>query len=114
MNVVFLTSDLAASASVPSTAAAALGAETKVTASAGKLLEFAPGSDLVIVDLGTAGGDATALLTKLRSLDPPPRRIIAFGPHVHDDLLAAARSAGCEVFTRGQFFSRMKDVLAGK
>jgi hypothetical protein len=39
-------------------------------------------------------------------------RVIAFGPHVHEDRLAAARAAGCDsVLSRGQFFSQAENVL---
>ncbi len=38
--------------------------------------------------------------------------IIAFGPHVHENLLAAARAAGCDdVLSRGQFFGQLDAIL---
>jgi hypothetical protein len=39
-------------------------------------------------------------------------RVVAFGPHVHVDKLAAARAAGCEVMSRGQFLTQIGDVLS--
>jgi len=37
--------------------------------------------------------------------------VLGFGPHVDDDLLAAARAAGCtEVLPRSRFFARWPDV----
>ncbi len=45
---------------------------------------------LVVVDLGTMRLDLPGLVAELRSLPVPPA-IIAFGPHVHEDRLQAAR-----------------------
>jgi hypothetical protein len=37
---------------------------------------------------------------------------VAFGPHVHTDVLAAARSAGWEtVLPRSQFSARLAEIL---
>lgn len=57
----------------------------------------------VVVDLGRPG-----------VLDVVPRlagrRVIGFGSHVDDDLLAAARAAGCtEVLPRSRFFARVRE-----
>jgi hypothetical protein len=49
----------------------------------------------------------------LRDLDNPPRKIVAFGPHVHEAKLAAARSAGCdEVISRGRFHAELIEIVA--
>jgi len=54
------------------------------------------GADLSLVDLAVPGAlEAVALA---------PGRVIAFGPHVASDLLAAAEEAGAEVLPRSRFF----------
>ena len=55
----------------------------------------------VVIDLETPGLDIAALMSGLPAVDKP--RVVAFGPHVHERLLNAARDAGCDaVLTRGQ------------
>jgi hypothetical protein len=40
-------------------------------------------------------------------------RLIAFGPHVHEEKLAAARTAGFDlVISRGKFFSDVEAIIA--
>jgi hypothetical protein len=42
-------------------------------------------------------------------------RVIGFGPHVDDELLQAARTAGVdEVLPRSAFFRRLTPILAGE
>lgn len=66
--------------------------------------------DLVVVDLGRPG--VLDVLGQRAHLEPRPR-VIGFGSHVDRDLLAAARSAGCdEVLARSTFFGRLGDLLA--
>lgn len=63
----------------------------------------------IVVDLEAPGLDLSALLTALP--DPAPR-VIAFGPHVQERRLAAAREAGCSrVVTRGQISTALSDFL---
>lgn len=61
--------------------------------------------DLVVVDLARPGAlEAVAAA----DLDVP---VVGFGPHVDDDLLAAATAAGCDrVLPRSRFFTRWPDV----
>jgi DNA-binding NarL/FixJ family response regulator len=67
---------------------------------------------LVVVDLSTPGLNIHELVPILRAA-APSARILAFGPHVHEARLAAARTAGCdEVVSRGQFHSRMEQIFA--
>ncbi|HMO85589.1 MAG TPA: histidine kinase [Lacipirellulaceae bacterium] len=67
---------------------------------------------LVAVDLRTPGLDVAALVAAVRRA-APSAAILAFGPHVHEAALAAARAAGCdEVVTRGQFEQRLAAALA--
>ena len=38
--------------------------------------------------------------------------VVAFGPHVHEERLAAAREAGCDVVvSRGKFFAELDAIL---
>jgi len=67
---------------------------------------------LVMIDLATPSIDVAALAPKIMSETARGPAVVAFGPHVHDALLAAAAAAGCdEVFSRGQFFARIGEIL---
>ena len=67
----------------------------------------------IIVDLNTPGLDPSQLVPQLRALSSPPQQIIAFGPHVHEARLAAAKESGCDlVLTRGQFYARAEELLS--
>lgn len=93
---------------------------------AGLELRFLPGADavadlcavqpvsLVLIDLATPGLDVAALVRRLRS-DAAGRapRTIAFGPHVHEQILEAAAAAGCDqVLSRGAFMAQLGALLA--
>jgi hypothetical protein len=68
--------------------------------------------DAAIVDLSGSATDLQLLVHELKKRSPAPR-IIAFGPHVHEERLAAAREVGCDqVLSRGQFFSQLDSVIA--
>ena len=69
---------------------------------------------LVILDLGMPGLDVRGVVARLRALRVPAAKIIAFGPHVHEALLQAARDAGCDtVLARGQFYARLDEIVTG-
>jgi len=112
MAAVLLTADLACSSKVAGAAArTARRVETAMNVAA--LIEKGAGAELIILDLMTPAADPGVLLPKLRALTPPPNTVIAFGPHVNEQCLAAAREAGCdEVITRGQFHSRLDELLS--
>lgn len=112
MNVVLFSSDLSACSRV-SSAASAAGGNARSTSNADQFRQLAAGCDVAVIDLGALAGGEVDVLAALLSLDPRPARIIAFGPHVHTGALDKARAGGCdEVFTRGQFFARMHELLA--
>jgi DNA-binding NarL/FixJ family response regulator len=68
---------------------------------------------LLIVDLATVSMELEHLINTLRQETSAPPRVVAFGPHVHRERLAAARQAGCdEVVSRGEFFARIESILA--
>ena len=71
-------------------------------------------ANTVIVDLSTPLLDVASLVNRLKSKDGSVTRVVAFGPHVHEQRLAAAREAGCDVVvSRGQFFSQLETILKG-
>jgi DNA-binding NtrC family response regulator len=68
---------------------------------------------LVIVDLATAGLDVAALVERLKNKSAHRPAIVAFGPHVHEATLDAAKAAGCDqVLSRGQFMSQAGAIIA--
>jgi len=115
MYIAFLTSDLVFPSRIAGVAAK-LGAtmETATTATAllanikvGQSAETA-----VLLDLSMPGIDPRQVVVDLKALSAPPRAIIAFGPHVHEAKLAAARTAGCDlVLSRGQFDAQIGSIL---
>jgi CheY-like chemotaxis protein len=114
MQIIFLTNDLVFSSRVAGAAARA-GLSVQTAASREALLELtksADGNPLVLLDLNAPGVDPAQLVPALRAAVSPPRAIIAYGPHVREDHLAAATTAGCDdVLTRGQFNVRMDELL---
>ncbi len=61
--------------------------------------------DVVVVDLSRPG--VLSVLPRLEGV-----RTVGFGSHVDEELLAAARAAGCdEVLPRSRFFARLPDLL---
>jgi len=68
---------------------------------------------LVLVDLSTQGLDLRALIRRLRAVSSRAISIVAYGPHVQEANLAAAREAGCdEVLARGQIDLQIEAMLA--
>ena len=66
----------------------------------------------LIVDLSMASLGVASLVSRLKSNASSHPRIVAFGPHVHEQRLAAAREAGCDlVVSRGQFFLQLETIL---
>lgn len=64
----------------------------------------AANANLVLVDLSRPG--------VLEIVPQITGRVIGFGPHVETDLLAAARTAGCdEVLPRSVFFNRLAELI---
>jgi AmiR/NasT family two-component response regulator len=112
--VVVLTSDLTMASYVRG-AAEQSGAECVTALDADSLLRrlaeiTAPA--VVVVNLETRGLDIAALIPRLAELSSAPRSVIAFGPHVHEDRLQAARDAGCtEVLSRGKFHAQAVEIL---
>jgi DNA-binding response OmpR family regulator len=71
------------------------------------------GVGLVLLDLANPGCNPSELVPPIRRQLGERGVIIAFGPHVDERGLQAAREAGCDlVLTRGQFNRQMAEVLA--
>ena len=80
------------------------------SALAAKAGELSP--RLVILDLSTPRLDVSGTIGSLTADASARPMIIAFGPHVHEALLAAAREAGCDrVLSRGQFHAQVDELL---
>jgi hypothetical protein len=67
------------------------------------------GCQVVIADLETLGGDP---VTAVRGLVGAGKTVLAFGPHVRGEMLAAARAAGAVVLPRSVFLERLPELLA--
>ncbi len=74
--------------------------QAKLVRSTAKMLEEAGDATLVMVDLTRLEDPGV-----LASLDC---RVVAFGSHVDDALLAAAEAAGAEALPRSVFFRRLE------
>jgi CheY-like chemotaxis protein len=77
---------------------------------------FGPDSEnsptVVVIDLETANLDVAETVQAIRAASPSPPRILAYGPHVQEARLEAARAAGCDdVLSRGQFHRQMAEIL---
>ena len=71
-------------------------------------------ASLVILGLSLAGIDPCVVVKSLRESADHPIRVVAFGPHVQQGRLSAARAAGCDaVLSRGQCYTSMDEVLSG-
>src|ERR1700752_3132957 len=103
MNVVLLTGDLMVVSRVAGAASQA-GAELRTAANATQAVEMCRKNSarVLIIDLSTPGVDVAALVEAAKGDGDQAPAIIAFGPHVHEERLAAAREAGCDqVLSRG-------------
>lgn len=113
-DIFFLTNDLMFGSSVGNVAAQ-MEKRLRVFSSMNELLKAAPAESpaLLLIDLATSGVDVAKAVAWAKSVSATPPEIIAYGPHVHADKLAAAKQAGCdEVLTRGQFHSQMAEIIA--
>jgi DNA-binding NarL/FixJ family response regulator len=111
--VVLFSSDLMVVSRVEGAARNA-GMSLQSVATIDALLSHCAATDvaLLIVDLSTPSLDVAALVDSVKKGRAPAPAIVAFGPHVHESLLSAARAAGCdEVVSRGQFFAQVEAIL---
>lgn len=113
MDVVLLAADLTVVSRLQG-AASRVDAKLHVASSVSKAEEVCGGLQpaLLIIDLALANVDL-AFVQRLKSREVASPRVIAFGPHVHEERLAAADVAGCDVvLSRGAFWSRVDALLA--
>lgn len=73
------------------------------------LAAVGPGTRLVLVDLQAAG--ALEAIRGVVQRSPAPR-VVAWAPHVLEDVLEAAREAGAEVMARGAFVKALPGLVA--
>jgi DNA-binding NarL/FixJ family response regulator len=100
-----LTADLMFAARIRGSAPGAVAVQ-----SLAKLLEVVgSGTRLVLVDLQAKEGVAAVAGVRERA---PGARVVAFAPHVAEDLLSAAREAGADrVMVRGAFVRDLPQLV---
>ena len=99
MAIVVLTPDLGDRGRI-----AAAAPEARFVAAAAALDAAVEAGDVVVVDATRAGA-----LEAIEAVTGRAARVVAFGPHVAADVLAAAHAAGAETVPRSRFF---RDVAA--
>lgn len=111
MSILLLSTDLMTASRIQ---AAGQSVEMGVTciSNAELLFQQATDSAIVVLDLATCGNDPAGIVRQIKLIEPAPRAILAFGPHVHESRLRAAADAGCDsVFSRGQFLGQATEIL---
>lgn len=111
MNALLITTDLMASSSAEGAARKA-GVALRVVGADRAAATADSETVLAAIDLG-GPVEIDALVSAVRAA-APKARVIAYGPHVQEERLAAARAAGCDaVLARGAFFKQLDALLAG-
>ena len=111
-NVGYLTSDLMFSSRV-AVLAKQIGVSLFVVGSREKARELlgSNSAQAIIVDLEHRDADPAEIAKLVAGFEPRPM-VIAYGPHVKEPLLAAARDQGLElVLSRGQFDQQIGQIL---
>ncbi|MEX2176377.1 MAG: hypothetical protein WD872_18585 [Pirellulaceae bacterium] len=110
-SALFFTSDLMFSSQLLG-AAATLGLKLHLIANpAGAAANVPAECRLAIIDLGLPGLNLPQLVADLVAA-APGALTVAYGPHVDEQALAAAQSAGVKmVLSRGQFHRQYVDLL---
>ncbi len=68
---------------------------------------------LAMIDLGSsAAADLLRLVDGIQQA-APQIKIVAFGPHVDQEILAKATAAGCTTMSNGEFNQRYVNLLQG-
>ncbi len=113
MSVLLLSTDLLFASRV-SQAARTADVDLRVVADTDQVLQHVTDEcspHLLILDLSAADCDVQRIVTAVRR-SPSPARVIAYASHILGSLLQRARQAGCDqVLTRGQFASRLDELM---
>lgn len=94
--------------------ARALGLETKVIKTVGKVIEIASKEKFAgaLIDLGIASSDLEKLITEIRASQGEKFSCLGYGSHVDVDLLKKARSSGYDpVLPRSKFVVELSAIL---
>ena len=113
MTIVLLSSDLMVVSRVAG-AVAQQGSELRTFADSQQAAKSCRnlGARMLIVDLATPALDIANLVSTVKDGSDTAPTIVAFGPHVHEERLAAACEAGCDrVVSRGQFMGQLDTLL---
>ena len=112
MNIILFSTDLMITSQIEGAASATGRGYCDVSTPAAALQQAeATGAELVILDLSCPELDPALLVPQMKEVSPAAR-VIAFGPHVHADKLAAAQESGCDqVLSRGQFLSQLGQLF---
>jgi CheY-like chemotaxis protein len=116
MSVVLLSSDLSVLSRIEGITASR-GKSVRIVSASLQAIEVCKTEaiELLVVDLSRPALDIVTLIHQLRSGHGVATRVVAFGPHVHENRLAAARGAGCDVVvSRGQFFAQLESILSSE
>jgi DNA-binding response OmpR family regulator len=115
MEIVLLSNDLMVVSRVTG-AASVSGAAVRVAANAAAASEHLAErpAELVVIDLGLPALELDSFVSGIKTNTERSAQVIAFGPHVHAERLAAAQTAGCDVvLSRGQFFAQVGALMRG-
>ncbi|MEX0643163.1 MAG: hypothetical protein WD468_10710 [Pirellulales bacterium] len=113
MNIVLLTGDLMVISRV-SGAAAQLSIQLQTAANSQQAIRLCrdDAARVLVLDLATPSLDVAELVAAVKKGGAAAPTIVAFGPHVHEERLAAAREAGCNrVVSRGQFMGQLDTLI---
>lgn len=110
MSALLITTDLMATSSATGDAQRA-GVQLAIVAPARAAESANAATRLAAIDLTAPIADLPALVESLRAA-APQATLVAYGPHVHEARLAAARAVGCDhVISRGQFYKGFAELL---
>jgi len=110
MSVLYITSDLFFSSRVGSLARDR-GISVQVVTPITAAQKIEPDTELVLLDLTQRSLDVAAMVQAVREI-ANAATIVAYGPHVDEAALAAARDAGCdEVLPRSLFDQQIASIL---
>jgi len=70
--------------------------------------------DVLLIDLGSPKLDAVNAVKAIKSGDSKSTTVIGYLDHTREDLIEAARAAGCDqVMSKGEFARRLPELLDG-